>query len=513
MPNAFAYIMLFGWPLVVVVLFGALPLRKALIWSIVAGFLLLPSHMGVNLTAMPTIDKALVPSLSAALMCWVMSRRQALPNAPHHATHRAAGSTPPATGHWLIGGLFLLLLASSVVTVMQNTEPMIAGPRVIPGLQLYDAASIAVGLVIAFTPFLLAKRFLATSEAHRLLLVVLVISALAYSLLVLFEVRMSPQLHQWVYGYFPHSFAQHIRGDGFRPVVFLGHGLSLGAFLAMAVLAACALWRQALRDRIAATPWMFAVGWLLLTLLLSRNLGATALAVLFAPVILFTTLRLQLVLAAVIAGSVLVFPMLRGAGWVPTEAIHSVAQAIDPERAQSLQFRFDHEDALLDRANEKPLAGWGTWGRNRIFDPDTGRDLSVTDGYWVIVIGSFGWLGYIAQFGLMTLPIILLAFRRRIDLQPATTGLMLIAAIGLIDLIPNAGRTPVFLMVCGALAGHCLSVRKPSKEIGSAAPAASSPSHGSPAGQPVKADAAKPVMRHVRRPREPAGPTIAQTRR
>ena len=241
-------------------------------------------------------------------------------------------------------------------------------------------------------------------------------------------------------------------------MVFLNHGLWLGILLAMAVLAACALWRQALCERIAASPWLFAAGWLMLTLLLSRNLGATALAVLIAPVILLASIRVQLLLAAAIAGAVLLFPMLRGGGWVPTEAVVSIAQSVDAERAASLQFRLDHEDRLLEHANAKPLGGWGSWGRNRVYDPVTGRDLSVTDGYWVIVIGSFGWLGYIARFGLLTVPILLLAFRRREEVTPATAGLALVLAVGLIDLIPNATISPITWLIAGALAGYCLRV-------------------------------------------------------
>ena len=144
---------------------------------------------------------------------------------------------------------------------------------------------------------------------------------------------MSPQLSNWIYGFFPHSFIQHIRGDGFRPVVFLEHGLWLGIFLCMAVLGACALWRQALRDRVQAAPWLAATLWLALTLVLSRNLGATALMLLFAPVILFAPTRMQVLVAAVFAGTVLTYPMLRGAGLVPTDAIHALAQSVSEERA------------------------------------------------------------------------------------------------------------------------------------------------------------------------------------
>jgi hypothetical protein len=219
----------------------------------------------------------------------------------------------------------------------------------------------------------------------------------------------------------------------------------------MAVLAACALWRQALRDRVQTAPWLAATLWLAVTLVLSRNLGATALALLFAPVLLFTPPRLQVLIAVAFAGMVLTYPMLRGAGLVPTDTIHALALSVSEDRAASLKFRFDNEDTLLARANEKPLAGWGTWGRNRIYDPDTGRDLSVTDGIWVITIGSYGWFGYLAQFGLLSVPILLL-IRRDSTLAPAASGMTLVMAANLVYLIPNSALSPIGWLAAGAIA-------------------------------------------------------------
>jgi len=360
--------------------------------------------------------------------------------------------------------LIALTLATPFVTVLTNGEPVIAGPRYIPGMSLYDSVSLMMSTAIGIVPFVLGMRVLGTPEAQAELLRVLVLAACAYALLALFEVRMSPQLSNWIYGFFPHSWLQHIRGGGFRPVVFLNHGLWLGIFLCMAVLAACALWRHALRDRVQAAPWLAATLWLAVTLVLSRNLGATALMLLFAPVILFTPPRLQVLIAAAFAATVLTYPMLRGAGLVPTDAIHSLAQSVSEQRAGSLKYRFDHEDALLARANEKPFAGWGSWGRNRVYDPETGRDLSVTDGIWVITIGSYGWFGYLAQFGMLTAPLLVLARKKVAEIDPVTAGLALLMAAALIDLIPNATLTPISWLVAGALAGTFANFRQNSAE-------------------------------------------------
>jgi hypothetical protein len=107
---------------------------------------------------------------------------------------------------------------------------------------------------------------------------------------------------------------------------------------------------------------------------------------------------------------------------------------------------------LLARAAERPILGWGGWGRARIYDPVTGEDLSVTDGRWVIVIGQHGWVGYAAEFGLLALPVLLL-LRRRGDGVQASAALAMILAVNLLDLLPNATLTPLTWLVSGALLG------------------------------------------------------------
>ena len=212
----------------------------------------------------PEIDKVLMINLTAAAVVALALRRERQIAGPD------AARPPAGRARWIFVTLIALTLATPFLTVLTNGEPVIAGPRYIAGIRLYDAVSLMMSAAIAVVPFVLGMRVLGTPEAQTELLRVLVLAACAYACLVLFEVRMSPQLSNWIYGYFPHSWIQHIRGGGFRPVVFLNHGLWLGIFLCMAVLGACALWRQALRDRVRAAPWLPAAFWLALTLVLSR---------------------------------------------------------------------------------------------------------------------------------------------------------------------------------------------------------------------------------------------------
>jgi hypothetical protein len=65
-----------------------------------------------------------------------------------------------------------------------------------------------------------------------------------YMPLCLLEVRLSPQLHTWIFGYHQHSFGQSLRFGGFRPVVFMDHGLMVGLWMTMATLAGFWLWRS-----------------------------------------------------------------------------------------------------------------------------------------------------------------------------------------------------------------------------------------------------------------------------
>jgi hypothetical protein len=132
-----------------------------------------------------------------------------------------------------------------------------------------------------------------------------------------------------------------------------------------------------------------------------------------------------------------------------------LADSISTDRASSFQTRVKNEDMLLARANQKPIFGWGTWGRNRIYQQGTGEDLSVTDGGWILQYGIFGWFGYLAYFGLFALA----AFRANAAVRGPITrdgtvvaGLSLLVAVNLLDLIPNSWLLPFTYLAAGSIA-------------------------------------------------------------
>ena len=438
----FATIALFSWPIVVIILFRVLPRPHAVLISLLGGYLLLPTQGGVDLPLLPALEKHSIPALSVLIVVLIARQRE---------------TDPPALKGWLPQGflprlLILIIIAGSFMTVLTNGDMLVFGPRVLPGLRLYDAFSAALLSVILMLPLLLARKFLAHPEQQRLLLLVMCIAGMLYSLLALYEVRMSPQLNRTLYGYFPHDWIQHLRNGGFRPIVFLSHGLQLATFFAGTLMAAVALMRLGKGAR--RTNYLLAALWLFMTLVLCKSLGALIIAVAMTPVILLFGARLQALAAAIVVILVISYPLSRGAGLIPVERIYTMAAEYSAERGISLRIRLINEERLLEKASQRPAFGWGGYGRTRLYD-EFGNDTSITDGYWVIAIGGGGWTRFLAEFLLLGGPVLLLAMRRRtIGSGMETTALAVITAGWMIDLLPNSALTPPLWIMAGALWGR-----------------------------------------------------------
>lgn len=439
-PNTFAYLMLAIWPVVCMVLFMRMPAPQALLWSVIGGYLLLPSATKFELSGLPDLDKSSMIAIGAGLGTLAFGRRPA----------RIGGGA-------LFYGFGSVFVLSPFVTAFLNPDPIVGNKLYFPGLTWYDGLSSAAYSLFALVPFWAARRLLSDEAGHRRILVVVTLSMLAYSLLVLLEIRLSPQLHRWVYGFFPHQFSQQIRAGGFRAVVFLPHGLVVALFLGLAVVAATALSRRG-AYLIGIGCRMLAV-YLLIVLVLQKSLGALVLTGVFGGLALFVGVRRQLHIAALVSLVICVYPIVRGAGLLPYDTILTTVGSLSSDRAGSLETRLVNEQKLLDKAAERPLFGWGSWGRNRVYDLEEGRDASVTDGLWVMQIGSLGWVGYVALFGLLSTPLVRLRsqYSRVRDVPIATAAIALLLSFNLCDLIPNASLNPLTWLLAGALSGHVAS--------------------------------------------------------
>jgi len=439
MPNALAYLMLLVWPVIALVLYQRLSPTRALIWAILGAYMLLPPIATFNLPAVPDFDKFSIANL-CALVFTLFVLRERVPVLPQN---------------WIGRGLIAMFVLTPFATTITNPDviPIVTGD--VPALRMYDSVAYISSQLIALIPFVLARRFLGTAEGMRALVGSLVVAGLIYSVPMVLESRLSPQLNIWVYGFFQHDFSQSMRGGGFRPMVFMPHGLWVAFFALMAAMSALVMLRQSTAD---GRHWhLFIWLYLMAVLVLCRSAGPMVYALGLTPLILIAPRRIQVLVAALLAVLVITYPLLRGAHLVPIYDIVELAERINPQRGDSLRFRTDNEEALLVRAMEKPWFGWGGYGRNLIFDPYDGRILTVPDGGWIIVLGAYGWAGYIAQYGLLVLPLILIGrealLSRSAAFSPWGAGIALIYAANLVDLLPNNTLIPFTWLMAGALLG------------------------------------------------------------
>lgn len=399
--------------------------------------MLLPSGLELNPPGLPPFDKMAVASAATLLLCWMKG-------AP------AATSRPTILVYLLAIGF----VVTPIFTSLNNSYELQTAGQSIPGFYPLDGLKFAGRNLLMLVPFHIGSRYLSTDRGRMMLLTAFPAAMLFYSIPMLVELRLSPQFHRWVYGYFPGDmFVQQMRAGGFRPVVFFPHGLTLALFTSMAVLSAVVMMRM--KARIVTASAGTAAGYLAVLLLFCKTLGAFLYAAAFAPFLLFAKPRTWIKIGCAASLLLCAYPALKDRGLTPTELTSELAEKVSAQRSSSFQTRLENEEQLLRKANEKPLFGWGGWGRNRIVDQWSGKDISVTDGMWIIMFGTAGWAGYLSLFGLFA--IAQLSALKSVDkkLTPANLvrgGLSVLLAVNIIDAIPNASQLPLMFLLAGSIA-------------------------------------------------------------
>jgi O-antigen ligase len=157
-----------------------------------------------------------------------------------------------------------------------------------------------------------------------------------------------------------------------------------------------------------------------------------------------------------LAAAPVLYLVLRIPGIWSGSDLTELVSSVDPGRASSLRFRLDNEDKLIQRAQLRPLFGWGGWGRARVRD-EQGRDISITDGMWIIALGNNGFLGLISVTGtfLASLGGLIRRFPARSwnnrYVAPAVVMCVMLLLF-LVDCLFNDMENPVYLLAGGGLA-------------------------------------------------------------
>ncbi|TGD73959.1 hypothetical protein E4634_07395 [Mangrovimicrobium sediminis] len=438
MGNEFAHIALLAWPVVAIFVYLHNDVLTATVFTLFGAYLLLPVGVAIDFPLVPPFNKESMGALSALFGVAVIARQ------------KVRLMPPPGK----VRLLFLVVLLTPLVTVSNNAEPVIMDGQFIPGLTLHDAFSAMVNQFLYLTPFLLGLMLVRGAQDQMQVLRLLVIAGLFYSLPALLEVRLSPQLHTWVYGFFPHEFGQQVRYGGYRPMVFLGHGLLVAIFYALVAAAATVLWKT--RTRALVLPAGITLAYLCCVLLVTKSLGAVTLGLLAVLLLSRESTRAASLVGMGLSWIVLLYPLLSLFKLFPKQALADWIIGTDASRGRSLLFRFDQEGLLLDRAREKFFFGWGGWGRNRLSD-------SVTDGNWIITLGQYGFVGFLALYSIMFLAVY--RGHRAARLLPADSaqgwpmaGFVLLTGIIMIDQIPNASLASPQWFIIGGLLGAASAV-------------------------------------------------------
>jgi O-antigen ligase len=267
---------------------------------------------------------------------------------------------------------------------------------------------------------------------------------------------MSPVLLRTIYGYnLDYTFAMFIRWGGYRPNALFGNGISLTMFMLVCLIMSVAMAKA--KQRISSLPMKTACLYLTVVLVLCKSTGAIIYAALALPVLLFLSPKAISRISTVLMVFFFLYPLLRFSDVIPMKEIGDYFTSVSSDRAQSLTFRFDMEQEMLDLTRQRPWFGWGGYGRNFLYDRLTGKVHTVVDGAVIASLSVRGLIGFFSYFG----PFIFTLLRAaRLSNRIKDRGnrillsaMTLACSFVLFDLILNSSFPPLYMLLIGALYG------------------------------------------------------------
>lgn len=385
--GTFSGIALFAWIPISLWLFSKYNPVKAAAWTLLGAMMWLPEKAAFDPPILPAMDKYTIAACMAMIGLKWKSRR---------------------TGNGF-DWVFWIIFISMFQTIRLNGDSLMYGTYIvtrIPGLTYYDGAAMALRLVFTIAIPLWIGRAMFRSESDLVeVLKVFIFAGLIYSIPIFWELRFSPTLHYNVYGFNPREdWSQNIRAGGFRATVFMGHGLVVAFFMFMSFFCSILLNKMG-KKRLFGFSMKLISLYLFAILVMCKSAGPIIYGVVTYTLLNFTSHKAQVRIAAVIGLLVLSYPSMRICDWFPVQGVMDLVSGLGPERAESLQFRFDQEDLLLTKGAERFWFGWGGYSREHVYHKDYGKDMTVQDGYWIAVFGQEGFVGFLGTFGMMLWPL------------------------------------------------------------------------------------------------------------
>ncbi|MEG4224996.1 O-antigen ligase domain-containing protein [Microcoleus sp. N9_B2] len=312
-------------------------------------------------------------------------------------------------------------------------------------------------------PYFLGRLYVGSLDGLRQLAIGIFAGGLAYIPFTLVEGIRGPILHQMIYGVNAFDdWGQARRMGGWRPVVFMQHGLMVGLWMMTAALIAVWLWQTGTLKKFMGRNIKTLAIILTIAFFLCRSTGAYSLFV-FALIVLFSAkwFRTSLPLLFIIGYIVFYLYIAASGQFSSKDVIEFINQVFGEERAGSLKFRFDNEEILGEKARQRFMFGWGDSGGNRVYN-EYGDDISVTDSLWIIAFGINGAVGLVSLFSSLLLPVIVFSvfkYPARTWTNPkvapaAVLGIALTMYV--FDCVLNAMTNPIFALIAGGISGLVL---------------------------------------------------------
>ncbi|WP_028584987.1 hypothetical protein [Desulfogranum mediterraneum] len=423
-------VMLFGWvPLTVLLFFRIKPHHAALV-CVIGGMLFLPMT-GYSFSGFPDYSKETAIALGLILGGRLSGKGQEFPLKIQ-----------------LYDMLMIAWCLCPIASSLTNN------------LGIYDGLSSSLAQSLKWgVPYFAGRKYFCDKESLKDLLLALLIGGLLYAPLCLYEVRMSPQLSNIIYGFFPHSWVQHLRYGGYRPIVFMQHGLMVSLWIAIAATAALWCWRSQLITNVKGIPTSALFILLTITCFFCKSANGffaftVGCVLLKQPKLIYLTLL-----------SIPCYLVLRMNNVITIDDLTTFThQYLDTERVDSLAIRLLQEDLFYQRALEQPFFGWGGYDRGKPIDPHTGQPIKIMiDSLWIITMRSRGFVGLITLFSAMLIgPWLWLQKVRKYkkddpenDFLPQVL-LSLIVVLFMIDSLLNGMINSVYILISGALLGTYL---------------------------------------------------------
>src|SRR5919199_1021173 len=424
---------LFGFLPLVFYFFNRFPPVRAVVVSFVAGYLFLPQP---GFSAKYPIVQGLPPYEKMSAICYCVLLAAILLDSGRFSSFKLG---------WLDLPMLIWCLVPLATQISNGLSPI----------------SPLTGQIMTWgVPYFLGRIYFNDLAALRQLAVGIFAGGVVYMPLCLLEMRIAPTLHLRVYGYHARvDFSQTIRYGGYRPTVFLEHGLWVGVWMMAATLIGIWLWRAKVIKQLRGIPIGRLAIVLVITFVLVKSTGAYIYLAL-GVVILFIAgwLRTSLpVLLLVMGLSFYLYLGATGTLYTIPQVVSFVSSAND-DRSGSLAFRLINEEILSQKARQRMLFGWGDSGGNRVLD-ESGRDITITDSLWIIAYGSQGLVGLISFTASLFVPSLAFCFSRYPPSSWSNPKVAPVAALSLVlilymlDSALNAMTCPVFLLAGGGISG------------------------------------------------------------